>query len=53
MGLCFKKELTLAEMVLFPEGGDSQPPPSRLQERLLKQVYTVVPRKMWEKDDLK
>ncbi|XP_023324412.1 phosrestin-2 [Eurytemora carolleeae] len=38
MGLCFKKELTLAEMVLFPEGGESQPPPSRLQERLLNKM---------------
>ena len=36
MGLSFKKELTLAESVLFPPSAEPFPAPTRLQERLLK-----------------
>jgi len=37
MGLSFKKELTLGEVQVFPERGQSEPP-TRLQERLLSKM---------------
>jgi len=39
MGLCFKKELTLSEVQLFPPSySQQQPQPTRLQERLLSKL---------------
>jgi len=38
MGLSFKKELTLSEIVLFPHGEEPYPAPTRLQERLLSKL---------------
>ena len=38
MGLNFKKELVVDEVVVFPAGVRDAPPPTRLQERLLNKL---------------
>ena len=48
MGLNFKKELVVDEVVVFPAGVRDAPPPTRLQERLLNKLgkasrYYVIP----------